>query len=120
MRALGGLTAWVTGIRRDQTTQRENVKIIERRPNGLIKINPLANWTRHDIWKYMNRYALPHHSLFPQGYMSIGCAPCTRPVYDGDFERDGRWKDTSKKECGLHSIKFSKRLVASYPETDER
>jgi phosphoadenosine phosphosulfate reductase len=67
-----------------------------------MKICPLIDWTSKDIWRYMNQHKLPDHPLFAQGYMSIGCAPCTRPVQSGEDERAGRWSGKTKTECGIH------------------
>lgn len=103
-RALAGLDGWVTGIRRDQTARRRNARIVESRPGGLTKINPLANWTRRELWRYIDDHDLPPHPLFHQGYLSVGCAPCTRPVTAGEDERAGRWAGKGKIECGLHTI----------------
>ena len=96
------LNAWITGIRRDQTETRENVPIISIDGDGLYKICPMATWTRDDIWSYINEHELQVHPLFSHGYLSIGCAPCTRPVFPGEEERDGRWPEYIKSECGLH------------------
>ncbi len=101
--ALAGKAAWVAGVRRDQTAHRSQMQIIERRTNGMIKVNPLLNWTSRDLWTYSEEHHLPTHPLFAQGYMSIGCAPCTRPISTGDDERSGRWAGTGKTECGLHT-----------------
>lgn len=116
-RVLSGLKAWVTGIRREQTSYRKNVQIVERRPDGLIKINPLANWTKRDLWAYINRHELPLHPLFHEGYRSIGCAPCTRPVSDGEDDRAGRWDGAAKTECGLHTMVIPLQVVASSPDS---
>jgi len=102
-RAMAGLAAWVTGVRRDQTAQRKSRRVIERREDGLVRIHPMLNWTQRDMWAYVDRYNLPVHPLFSQGYTSIGCAPCTRPVYDNEDERAGRWSGSDKTECGLHA-----------------
>lgn len=101
-RALRGLDAWISGIRRDQTPERARAQVIELLPEGQVKINPLAGWTREDIWRIIHQHNLPVHPLLAQGYMSIGCAPCTVPVFGGD-ERAGRWAGTGKTECGLHT-----------------
>ena len=101
-RSLAGADAWVSGVRRDQTVNRQSIEIIELE-NGVYKIHPMANWTRRDLWTYINQYDLPSHPLFSQGYSSIGCAPCTRPSTGGD-DRSGRWAGTEKKECGLHTV----------------
>ena len=101
-RALADAGAWVSGVRRDQTSHRKSIQIVEVE-NGIYKIHPMANWTRRDLWTYINQYDLPAHPLFSQGYSSIGCAPCTQPSMGGD-ERSGRWAGTEKKECGLHTV----------------
>jgi phosphoadenosine phosphosulfate reductase len=103
-RALLNKKAWITGVRREQTAQRSKIAIVEIRSDGLFKISPLANWTKRDVWTYINRYDLPIHPLFFQGYASIGCAPCTRPVFAEQDERAGRWAGTDKTECGLHTV----------------
>ncbi|MBI5958247.1 MAG: phosphoadenylyl-sulfate reductase [Chloroflexi bacterium] len=102
-RALRDLDAWLTGIRRDQTSTRAAAQVIELLPDGQAKINPLLAWTRQDLWSYIHHHDLPSHPLFSQGYISIGCAPCTAPVTDGGDERSGRWAGKNKTECGLHT-----------------
>ncbi|MDT5122218.1 MAG: phosphoadenosine phosphosulfate reductase [Acidobacteriota bacterium] len=100
---LGGLRAWVTAIRRDQSPARASVGIVERDAKfGLIKINPLAAWSSRDVWNYIAKYDVPYNPLHNHGYSSIGCAPCTTPVQIGEDPRTGRWRGTSKTECGLH------------------
>ena len=100
---LVGLRAWITAIRRDQTPARAQARIVERDPKfGLIKINPLATWSSIDVWKYIAQHDVPHNLLHKHGYRSIGCAPCTSPVQDGEDARAGRWRGTCKTECGLH------------------
>ena len=96
------LNAWITGIRRDQTQVRADTPIISIDEDGLYKICPMATWTRDDIWSYIHERQLPEHPLLAQGYLSIGCAPCTRPVRSGQDDREGRWPDHIKTECGLH------------------
>lgn len=108
-RALRDLDAWITGIRHDQTANRAAAQIIEMLPDGRMKINPLISWTRRDLWAYIDRYNLPAHPLFSQGYLSVGCAPCTAPVTEGQDERAGRWAGTGKTECGLHTESLVKR-----------
>ncbi len=100
--ALRDLDAWISGIRRDQTPERAAAQVIELLPGGQVKINPLLTWTREDIWRTVHQHDLPVHPLLEQGYLSIGCAPCTVPVFGGD-ERAGRWAGTGKTECGLHT-----------------
>ena len=73
---------------------------------GLIKINPMLNWSGRDVWRYIQDYDLPEHPLSDQGYGSIGCRPCTRPIIPGEDERSGRWIGLGKTECGLHTDMF--------------
>jgi phosphoadenosine phosphosulfate reductase len=101
--ALKGFNAWISGIRRDQTLERANTKVIARQDNGRYKISPMVRWTRADIWKYVNDHDLPNHPLLSQGFLSIGCAPCTKSVLPGEGERSGRWPGSDKTECGLHT-----------------
>jgi len=103
-KTLRGLGAWITGIRLTQTAQRAQANILELHPDGLVKINPLLYWTEDGFWQYMQENELPSHPLYSQGYLSIGCAPCTQPVGSGESERAGRWAGSDKIECGLHTI----------------
>jgi len=105
--AVDGLRAWITGIRRDQTPERVRAEIIEVQKDGLLKINPLLNWTRREIWKYIQDHDLPEHPLTNRGFASIGCVFCTRPVLPGEDERAGRWGGRGKTECGLHTEMFN-------------
>jgi phosphoadenosine phosphosulfate reductase len=102
-RAIAGVRAWINGRRRDQAQTRRTLPIVEELPSGLVKVNPLARWTSKDTYYYMKEHELPLHPLFEQGYTSIGCAPCTRPVLAGEDERAGRWADRDKVECGIHT-----------------
>jgi len=79
-KVLEGLRAWVTGIRRDRTEVRAHARILELQPDGLLKINPLLNWTKQDVQTYITAHNLPAHPLLERGYRSVGCAPCTRPA----------------------------------------
>jgi len=97
-----GLDALISGVRRDQTRHRGSLRVLEQQETGLLRIHPVINWTRDDLFDYIERNGLPAHPLYGQGYTSIGCAPCTRPIRPGEDERAGRWAGTSKKECGLH------------------
>ena len=98
-RALVGTEAWITGIRREQSLTRANSEAIEwDESRGVWKFNPLAEWTDHDVWSYVNAHDLPYHPLHDRGYESIGCAPCTLPGNG----REGRWAGQDKTECGLH------------------
>ncbi len=102
--AMQGLKAWISGIRRDQSPARANIRILEQTPEGVIRVHPMAKWTHRDIWRYISRYNLPHHPLLSRGYLSVGCAPCTHPVYENEDGRAGRWRGHAKTECGLHTI----------------
>lgn len=102
-RALSGLRVWISGVRRDQTAHRKSLKVLETQPTGSLKIHPMLKWTKNDLWEYINQYRLPSHPLFSADYLSVGCAPCTRPVSPGEDERAGRWAGTEKTECGLHT-----------------
>jgi len=100
---LAGLRAWITSIRRDQTPARAQAGVIERDLNfNLIKINPLVNWSAGDIWRYLKEHDVPYNPLYDCGYRSIGCAPCTTVVQIGEDDRTGRWRGSTKTECGLH------------------
>ena len=104
-RALNGLDAWITGLRRDQSVTRIDMQIVEwDENNGLIKINPLINWTEKDVWDYINEYKIPYNPLHKKGFASIGCQPCTRAIEEGEVIRAGRWwwENPDTKECGLH------------------
>ncbi len=95
--------AWITGIRREQAPTRANAKKAEYDVKfGLVKFNPLADWTWNDVWNYIHEHQLIYNPLHDRNYPSIGCAPCTRPVQDGEDLRSGRWSDSEKIECGLH------------------
>ncbi|HEX5085249.1 MAG TPA: phosphoadenylyl-sulfate reductase [Blastocatellia bacterium] len=101
--ALKGYDAWIAALRRDQSPTRANIGVVEwNERRGLVKINPLATWTRQDVWDYIVAYELPYNPLYDDGYASIGCAPCTRRVAAGAHERSGRWDGEKKLECGIH------------------
>src|SRR5262245_35554376 len=101
--ALKGYRAWIAALRRDQSPTRANIGIVEwNARHGLIKINPLATWTRRDVWDYIVAHELPYNPLYDDGYTSIGCVPCTRRVVAGAHERSGRWDGEKKMECGIH------------------
>lgn len=104
-RALGGLDAWITGLRREQSVTRNHLQMIEwDEANGLLKINPLINWTEQDIWDYIELKNIPTSPLHSKGFASIGCQPCTRAIETGEDVRAGRWwwENPETKECGLH------------------
>ena len=99
-----GWHAWMSGIRRDQSSDRAGAPIVGwDKKFGLVKISPLANWTKNDVWKLITEHDIPYNPLHDQGYTSIGCWPCTRAVMFGEDERAGRWSGSAKTECGLHS-----------------
>ena len=97
--ALSDVDAWITGIRREQAPTRAAAPKLERdERRGIFKLNPLADWTEKDVWRYIFEHDLPYHPLHDAGYSSIGCAPCTQP----GSGRDGRWAGQDKTECGIH------------------
>lgn len=103
-RALRGHDAWITAIRREQTPLRAHARIVERdRVHGLVKINPLAGWTRSQVWDHLTTHDVPVNALHALGYPSVGCIPCTSAVAGGEDERAGRWRGQGKTECGLHA-----------------
>ncbi len=110
-RHLNNLDAWITGQRKDQSPDTRNaVPIVEKdcafstADKPLYKFNPLSNWTSAQVWEYIRENNVPFNSLHEQGYSSIGCEPCTRPVLPNQHEREGRWwwEEATQKECGLH------------------
>jgi phosphoadenylyl-sulfate reductase (thioredoxin) len=106
-RALGPFAAWFSGLRRDQSAERAATPKVQ--PDGLdgaLKISPLAGWSEARVWEHVRRRGLPYHPLYDRGYLSIGCAPCTRPSRPLEHPRDGRWwwEGPGRRECGLHVI----------------
>jgi phosphoadenosine phosphosulfate reductase len=104
-RALAGAAAWITGLRADQSGHRASTPLVAFEEGyGLIKANPLADWSRPDLVAYVAEHRIPYNPLHDRGFASIGCAPCTRALRPGEPERAGRWwwEDEGKKECGLH------------------
>ena len=102
--ALEPYDAWVSGIRRDQSPSRANTQKLEWSDRyGVWKIQPLADWTEEDVWRYIVANDIPYNPLHDVGYRSIGCIPCTRPTQPGEEERAGRWAGSDKLECGIHS-----------------
>jgi phosphoadenosine phosphosulfate reductase len=110
-RALHGLDAWIAGLRRDQSGTRADIEVVEvyDRENEapLVKVNPLAGWTRKHTWDYLLKNDVPYSPLLDQGYKSIGCWPCTKPVAAEADERSGRWGG-QKAECGIHTFMAKK------------
>jgi phosphoadenosine phosphosulfate reductase len=97
--ALSGVEAWITGIRREQAATRSEAAKLERdEARGIWKVNPLADWSEKDLWRYIHKHDLPYNPLHDRGYASIGCAPCTLP----GSGREGRWAGLDKTECGIH------------------
>jgi phosphoadenosine phosphosulfate reductase len=106
VRALQGLDAWFTGLRREQWASRAAIKKVEldHDHGGIVKVNPLADWTKEEVWDYLRGEEVPVHPLYDLGYTSIGCDPCTRPIAPGEDDRAGRWwwEQGAPKECGIH------------------
>jgi phosphoadenosine phosphosulfate reductase len=101
--ALSGYQAWIAALRRDQSPTRAGIAKIEwNAKHAMVKFNPLADWTRRDIWNYILKHKLPYNKLHDEGYTSIGCKPCTQPTTIGSHERSGRWSGHRKLECGIH------------------
>lgn len=104
-KAAAGYDAWISAIRKDQTVHRAMASIVQWDSKfGLVKVNPLLNWTKKDVWDFILKNDVPYNPLHDQGYPSIGCWPCTQAVSHGADERSGRWAGMAKKECGLHVI----------------
>jgi phosphoadenosine phosphosulfate reductase len=105
-RVLRGMDAWITSMRRDSAWTRTRAPIIDQYEHEpgltLVKVNPIANWTKRTVWAYLREHGIPHNPLYDLGYASIGCAPCTRMVFPGEDERAGRWSGQMKTECGIH------------------
>ena len=102
--ALEGFDGWITGRKRFQSGTRSALKPVEAGTNGLVKLNPLADWTADELGEYAEALDLPQHPLVARGYASIGCAACTSPVKAGEDIRAGRWRGTGKVECGIHVV----------------
>jgi phosphoadenosine phosphosulfate reductase len=109
LRVLHNHSAWLSGIRRDQSRTRGGIEVIDVDGRGMVKICPMAKWTREKTWNYIKKNKLPYHPLHDKGYPSIGCQPCTAPVAKGGDERDGRWPDMQKLECGIHLFDNKKK-----------
>jgi len=107
---LAELAVWITGVRRQQSETRQKTQILELyhfdvlRDRYILKLNPMANWSREAIWEYIHAHGIPYNPLHDRGYRSIGCQPCTRPVSEGVNERAGRWTGFDKSECGIHTF----------------
>ena len=107
-RRLDSLNGWITSLRRDQGPNRENIGMIEAYQTdsgrSLVKLNPLANWTRKRVWDYILENDVPYNPLMDRGFPSVGCWPCTSAVSNDENERAGRWANSSKVECGIHTF----------------
>ena len=112
---LSDLDCWITGLRRQQSETRASIGVIElynfdeAAGKDIVKLNPMANWAREDIWKYIHDHKIPYNPLHDQGYRSIGCLPCTQKSEGGENERAGRWIGFKKVECGIHTF-MSKKI----------
>ncbi|MGB5081550.1 MAG: phosphoadenylyl-sulfate reductase [Burkholderiales bacterium] len=117
-RALQDKEAWITGQRREQAVTRAELKLQEHdATHGMVKFNPLADWSEDEVWAYIRSFDVPYNALHDQGYRSIGCAPCTRPTVAGEDVRAGRWwwERPEARECGLH-VSPDGRLVREKAE----
>jgi|YelNatPaOPRAMG01_1025707.scaffolds.fasta_scaffold03869_16 phosphoadenosine phosphosulfate reductase len=115
-RALENKLAWITGLRREQSPGRSLILKISRDEsrNGLIKINPISDWSSEEVWSYIHDHQIPYNSLHDKGFPSIGCAPCTRAIRPGEDMRAGRWWwEGGKKECGIHESSPDSRNIIS-------
>jgi phosphoadenosine phosphosulfate reductase len=102
-RALGTVDAWVAGVRRaDSATRAKTRKLAWDKKFNIWKLNPIADWSERDVWNHLNEHNVPYNPLHDQGYPSIGCTHCTRPVVPGQSARDGRWSGSGKTECGIN------------------
>jgi len=107
---LADLDCWITGLRRQQSDTRAGIGIIElyafdqATGRDIVKLNPMANWSREAVWKYIHDHKIPYNPLHDQGYRSIGCLPCTKKTANGEDERAGRWTGFNKVECGIHTF----------------
>lgn len=107
---LGELDCWITGLRRQQSDTRANIGIVEvyvfdrEAGRDIVKLNPMANWSREQVWDYIQQQRIPYNPLHDQGYRSIGCYPCTSKSGNGENERAGRWTGFNKVECGIHTF----------------
>jgi len=114
-RALAAFDAWISAVRQDQSATRSTTELLEYHEiagRPILKVFPLARWSRADVWRYIRENGIPYHPLLDQGYTSIGCWPCTRPTAPGEPERAGRWSGTGKTECGLHTFTVKREADA--------
>jgi len=108
-RALSGMSVWITGLRKEQSSERQVVEMLEidTEHGGILKVNPLAHWSEAQVWSYVRDHGVPYNSLYDAGYTSIGCLPCTRASRPGEDPRAGRWwwEQDQPKECGIHNFR---------------
>ncbi len=111
---LSEIDCWITGLRREQSDTRSDVGIVEvyvfdeQEKRDIVKLNPMANWPRDQVWQYIHGHKIPYNPLHDRGYRSIGCWPCTKAAGNGEGERAGRWTGFSKVECGIHTFMSKK------------
>jgi|ERR1043166_1659499 phosphoadenosine phosphosulfate reductase len=111
---LADIDCWITGLRREQSDTRSGIGIVEvyiadeHTGREIVKLNPMANWAREQVWKYIEGHKIPYNPLHDRGYRSIGCWPCTKATANGDSERAGRWTGFNKVECGIHTFMSKK------------
>jgi len=111
---LSELDCWITGLRRQQSETRTGIGVIElynfdeTTGKDIVKLNPMANWSREAVWEYIHQHKIPYNPLHDSGYRSIGCWPCTQMTTNGDNERAGRWTGFKKVECGIHTFMSKK------------
>jgi len=106
-RTLPEFDAWVSALRADQAKTRSGIEVLEYHDaegHALVKVYPLASWSRDTVWQYIRENRIPYHPLHDSGFTSIGCWPCTRATRPGEDERAGRWSGMAKTECGLHTF----------------
>jgi phosphoadenosine phosphosulfate reductase len=116
-RKLGELGAWITSIRRDQTAFRKAAGKLEWDSKfGLVKVNPIADWSSKQVWRYLHEHGVPYNELHDRQFPSIGCTHCTRAILPGEDARAGRWPGMAKTECGLHVIEIKPQTIS--PEAD--
>jgi phosphoadenosine phosphosulfate reductase len=111
---LADIDCWITGLRREQSDTRNGIGIVEiyifdeTTKREIVKLNPMASWSREQVWNYIHGHKIPYNPLHDQGYRSIGCFPCTKATANGDGERAGRWTGFNKVECGIHTFMSKK------------
>lgn len=118
---LAKLAVWITGVRRQQAETRGQTAILELyqfdklRDLDILKLNPMAAWSREAVWEYLRAHKIPYNPLHDRGYRSVGCFPCTRPTGEGESERAGRWTGFNKTECGIHTFLGSRLETPAQP-----